>query len=103
MDEARVRQLMIKLARQGKLYQVVRDLFYAPEALTRLSRILSELETQHGAVRAADLRDRCGAGRKRTVQILEFFDRVGYTRRIGESHRIRSPELFGAAGQGPPK
>ena len=101
IDELRVRQLMIKLARQGKLYQIVRDLFYTPEAVTNLSAILRDLETQHGAVRAADVRDRCGVGRKRTVQILEFFDRVGYTRRTGETHRIRSAEMFGAGERGP--
>ncbi|MBI1283439.1 MAG: selenocysteine-specific translation elongation factor [Thiobacillus sp.] len=101
LDEGRVRQLMIKLGRQGKLYQIVRDLFYTPEALTRLSAILLELEAQLGAVRAADLRDRCGVGRKRTVQILEFFDRVGYTRRTGETHRVRNPQMFGGEARGP--
>ena len=101
LDEGRVRQLMIKLARQGKLYQVVRDLFYTPDALTKLSTILLDLEAQLGAVRAADLRDRCGVGRKRTVQILEFFDRVGYTRRTGETHRVRNPQMFGGEARDP--
>ncbi|MGQ5490371.1 SelB domain-containing protein, partial [Thauera sp. ZXT1-4] len=27
-------------------------------------------------------------GRKRAIQILEFFDRVGFTRRVGAGHRL---------------
>jgi len=89
-----MRRLMQKLARQGELYQVVRDLFYTPEAVADLAAILRELEAVDGAARAAALRDRSGIGRKRCIQILEFFDRVGYTRRVGEAHRLRNPDMF---------
>jgi selenocysteine-specific elongation factor len=30
-----------------------------------------------------------GIGRKRSIQILEFFDRIGLTRRLGDQRRIR--------------
>jgi selenocysteine-specific elongation factor len=40
-------------------------------------------------VDAARYRDELRLGRKRTVQILEFFDRVGYTRRVKNSHVLR--------------
>ena len=43
---------------------------------------------------AASLRDRIGTGRKLAIQILEFFDRVGYTRRVGDAHLLRQPDLF---------
>jgi selenocysteine-specific elongation factor len=33
------------------------------------------------------------------IQLLEFFDRVGYTRRVREAHRLRNPDLFGSAAQ----
>jgi selenocysteine-specific elongation factor len=46
--------------------------------------------------RAAAFRDRIGIGRKVAIQILEFFDRVGYTRRSGDDHRIMQPGLFDA-------
>jgi selenocysteine-specific elongation factor len=45
-----------------------------------------------GCIRAAAFRDRTGLGRKRAIQVLEYFDRVGYTRKLGrgdEQHRIR--------------
>jgi selenocysteine-specific elongation factor len=40
-------------------------------------------------VEAAGYRDAIGVGRKRTIQILEFFDRVGYTRRTLNARVLR--------------
>ncbi|RRW92473.1 hypothetical protein EGJ83_24585 [Pseudomonas aeruginosa] len=37
----------------------------------------------------AQFRDRLGIGRKRSIQILEHFDRIGLTRRIGNDRRLR--------------
>lgn len=91
--EALTRDLLKRLATRGEACQVVRDLFYAPAAIRRLGTIASELMAEHGAIRAADFRDRSGLGRKRAIQILEYFDRVGFTRKLGhghgEQHRIR--------------
>jgi selenocysteine-specific elongation factor len=98
-DETVIRRLLQKLARQGKLYQVVRDLFYLPETVVRLATVVQELENGTGETRAAEFRDRSGLGRKRAIQVLEFFDRVGYTRRVRESHRLRNPELFASSAQ----
>jgi selenocysteine-specific elongation factor len=43
------------------------------------------------------LRDEIGGGRKVAIHILEFFDRIGYTRRVRETHTLRgSPEQFGS-------
>jgi selenocysteine-specific elongation factor len=98
-DEVVMRRLLQKLARQGKLYQVVRDLFYLPETIVQLAAVVQALESGMGETRAAEFRDRSGLGRKRAIQVLEFFDRVGYTRRVRESHRLRNPELFASPEQ----
>jgi selenocysteine-specific elongation factor len=87
--EERVRQVLRKSVTQGTVYQVVRDLFYDRECIGELARIITRLAQQHGAVDAARYRDALGLGRKRTIQILEFFDRVGYTRRVRDSHVLR--------------
>ena len=96
-DEAVMRRLLQKLSRQGTLYQVVRDLFYLPEAVACLATLVQELECATGETRAAEFRDRSGLSRKRAIQVLEFFDRVGYTRRVRESHRLRNVGMFGSA------
>ncbi|MBS1220373.1 MAG: translation elongation factor, partial [Proteobacteria bacterium] len=96
-DETPMRRLLQKLARQGKLYQVVRDLFYLPETVAQLATVVHELENGAGETRAAEFRDRTGLSRKRAIQVLEFFDRVGYTRRVRDAHRLRNPDMFGKA------
>jgi selenocysteine-specific elongation factor len=98
VDEGRMRQLMQKLARQGSVFQVVRDLFYAPEAIAELAAMVTELDRTEDGASAAAFRDRTGIGRKRCVQLLEFFDRVGYTRRMRDTHHLRNPGMFGGNG-----
>jgi selenocysteine-specific elongation factor len=88
--EERVREVLRKSVTQGTVYQVVRDLFYDRECIGELAAIATRLAQKHGAVDAARYRDELGLGRKRTVQILEFFDRVGYTRRVRDSHVLRA-------------
>ncbi|HZZ04928.1 selenocysteine-specific translation elongation factor [Paraburkholderia sp.] len=91
VSEDRVRQLLRKLARQGEIFQVVRDLFYHQEVVRELASIAaSEAQKSAGTVAAAPFRDVTGLGRKRAIQLLEFFDRVGYTRFHRGLHLMRA-------------
>ncbi len=88
LPEAEVRSLLRRIAMRGEAFQIVRDLFYPRATVVRLSALAGELAAGcEGRIRAAEFRDRIGGGRKRAIQILEFFDRVGYTRRVGEGNR----------------
>jgi selenocysteine-specific elongation factor len=87
--EERVREVLRKSVTQGTVFQVVRDLFYDRDSVGELAAIITRLAQEHGTIDAARYRDELGLGRKRTVQILEFFDRVGYTRRVRNSHVLR--------------
>jgi len=93
-SEDEVRQTLRKLNAEGSVQQIVRDLFYAPERVRELVAIARRVADAHGAIEAATYRDAIGVGRKRTIQILEFFDRVGYTRRVRDTHRIRDGVSF---------
>nr|WP_218627693.1 selenocysteine-specific translation elongation factor [Pseudomonas sp. dw_612] len=88
-DEAAVRSLLRKMARLGLLHQVVRDLFYTDAVLRRLAAMLLQLAGENPVVEVAAFRDAVGLGRKRSVQILEYFDRIGLTRRLGDRRQIR--------------
>ena len=82
IPEDTVRALMKRVARTGKLYPVALDHYFSDDAVERLAAIVATLCTGHGAARAAELRDIIGGGRKVAIHILEFFDRIGYTRRV---------------------
>jgi selenocysteine-specific elongation factor len=88
--EEKVRALLRKLARLGRVYQVVRDLFYDREVVQTLARVVAQIAAeQSDGVSAAAFRDVTALGRKRAIQILEFFDRVGYTRFQRDRHLLR--------------
>jgi selenocysteine-specific elongation factor len=91
VPEERVRSLMRKLARQGEVFQVVRDLFYHRDAIHELAAIAAfEAKKNDARLAAAPFRDATALGRKRAIQVLEFFDRVGYTRFHREMHVMRA-------------
>ena len=96
IPEDTVRALMKRVARTGQLYPVALDHYFGDDAVEQLAAIVAALCAEHGAARAAELRDRIGGGRKVAIHILEFFDRIGYTRRVRDTHVLRgSPEQFG--------
>ncbi|MGE8114849.1 selenocysteine-specific translation elongation factor [Pseudomonas sp. NPDC086566] len=88
--EADVRLLLRKLARLGLVHQVVRDLFYPEVTLRRMAELLLRQANDTPVVQVAAFRDMLGIGRKRSVQILEYFDRIGLTRRVADQRYIRA-------------
>jgi selenocysteine-specific elongation factor len=95
--EDTVRQLFKRLARSGELYPVAHDHYFTAIAVAELAHIVDELYRAQGAARAAEFRDRIypagSGGRKVAIQILEFFDRIGYTRRVRDSHQLRREDI----------
>jgi selenocysteine-specific elongation factor len=89
MSDDEVRLVLRKCVLQGEVYQIVRDLFYHRDCVRDLACVLKSLAHQYSVVEPAHYRDAIGLGRKRTIQILEFFDRVGYTRRTRNARVLR--------------
>ena len=89
--EALVRVTLARLAQRAELHQVVKDLYYPPATMATLAAIARTVGAgQAGEVTAAAYRDATGLGRKRAIQVLEHFDRIGLLRRVGDVHRLRA-------------
>ena len=88
--EEEIRRVLGKCAVQRQVYQIVKDLFYHPDTVRELRSELQTLYRRHNVILAAEFRDAIGIGRKRSIQLLEFFDRVGYTRRIPQGRIVRA-------------
>jgi len=93
VDEPAMRLVMQHLARLGEVFQVAHDHFFTRKAVAALATIARKL-AEDNTLEAAAFRDRIGVGRKLAIQILEFFDRVGFTRRARDSHKLRQADLF---------
>ena len=92
--EPLMRVSLSRLAQGGELHQVVKDLYYAAPVMTRLAALARQVVDAQGEVTAAAFRDATGLGRKRAIQILEYFDRVGLTRRVADTHKLRPDSLL---------
>ncbi|WP_252091355.1 selenocysteine-specific translation elongation factor [Pseudomonas sp. MWU13-3659] len=99
--EADVRLLLRKLARLGLVHQVVRDLFYPEMTLRRMAELLLRQAETSPIVQVAAFRDGLAIGRKRSVQILEYFDRIGLTRRVGDLRHVRVDSALAQPQRGP--
>ena len=92
-------KFLAKSAREGRLVKVSDKRYFMPEAVRELIRIVEELvETNaNGQFSVKEYRDRADIGRNSVIEILEYFDRVGYTRRIDQVRLIRQPaaDAFG--------
>ena len=84
-----MRALFKRVARIGEAYPVAHDHYFTAEAVADLARRVAALNARDGCARAAPLRDEIGGGRKVAIHILEFFDRIGYTRRVRDTHVLR--------------
>ena len=89
IPEAQVRSVLARLAKTGEVYAIVKDLYYHPKVVQQLADLARAIEGREGHVAAASFRDATGLGRKRAIQILEFFDRIGFLRRVGDLHLLR--------------
>ncbi|WP_426766877.1 selenocysteine-specific translation elongation factor [Erwinia aphidicola] len=93
-EEAPMRQLLRKAAQGGEIVAIVKDRYFAQPQIVRFADIIRERAASALSTSAADFRDRLGVGRKLAVQILEFFDRCGFTRRKGNEHLLRDGQMF---------
>ncbi|MDR7271434.1 selenocysteine-specific elongation factor [Pelomonas saccharophila] len=96
--EPLMRATLARLAQQGELHQVVKDLYCDTATMSRLAAIARQIAADQDKVTAAAFRNATGLGRKRAIQHLEHFDRVGLLRRVGDEHRLRADSgLFAEA------
>jgi selenocysteine-specific elongation factor len=86
-----LRPFIERMAHLGRLHQISKYRFYLPAALYQLALKAEELaaESQEGLFKAADYRNFAGIGRNVTIEVLEYFDRIGLTQRYGQTRRLR--------------
>lgn len=90
-----LKTLMKKLAKMGEVYAVSEDRYFVAPAVRELAAIMAEeIAANPEGVAAARLRDRIGIGRTVVIEILEFFNRIGYTRRVKDAHKMRDAKMF---------
>ena len=93
-DEAVMRNFMYKAGKLGYLTPIVKDRFFLTETVYAYARLIKQITEQEGKASVNEVRDRLNFGRKLTVQLMEYFDRVGFLRRKGNDHILRDKNVF---------
>ena len=88
-----------RIERFGRVAPVAPNRFFLPETLRELAALAASLadESPAGSFTAAAFKDRSGIGRNLTIEVLEYLDRIGATRRDGDARVVlrSAAELFG--------
>jgi selenocysteine-specific elongation factor len=88
-----------RATRFGRVMQVAPNRFFLPETVARLADLADALaaESPEGSFTAAQFKDRSGIGRNVTIEVLEYLDAIGVTRREGDARVVlrHAAEVFG--------
>jgi selenocysteine-specific elongation factor len=81
--------MLVRLERFGRLARVAPNRFFLPETLAAFATIARDLaDGEAGGFTAAEFNKRTGIGRNLTIELLEFMDRTGLTRRTGDLRHV---------------
>ncbi len=99
MEPEPLTRFLKRVERFGRVAPVAPNRFFLPETLVRLTEIAAALsdETPEHSFTAAGFKDRSGIGRNLTIEVLEYLDRIGITRRVGDARMIirNAADFFG--------
>ncbi len=89
LDRSKLLALLKAMEKSRQVIAVATDLYFAAPVVERLRQELLQ-DLQGGkTLTTADFRDRYKTSRKYAIPLLEYFDRVGVTIRMGDVRRLR--------------
>jgi selenocysteine-specific elongation factor len=90
VSESALAAMLHKRSIRGQIWKISHARYMLPVHVAQLAEIAAEADaaSEHGFT-AGQLRDASGLGRNFIIQLLEFFDRIGVTRRMRETRKMR--------------
>jgi selenocysteine-specific elongation factor len=89
VEEARARRLLQILLRERILVKITEELILHASALALLRELLANYRKEHGGqLNIAAFKELTGVSRKYAIPFLEYLDRLGLTRRVGDARVI---------------
>ena len=83
--------------RDGRVHKISTTRFLLSDRLNHFAQSLTTLFETQGMFSVADARDHLGLGRNSCVDLLEYFDQVGVTRRDGDKRVVLTGRLLDRA------
>ena len=90
MDRSKLLPLVRVMEQQRLIVAVAPEMYFAADVVDRLRADLERDLGGGATLTTAAFRDRYQTSRKYAIPLLEYFDRIGVTRRVGEARALRS-------------
>jgi selenocysteine-specific elongation factor len=74
---------------EGLMIKVKEDLYYHHEPLERLRQDMVDFFDRHEELTTLQFKDMTGASRKFMIPLLEYFDAIQFTIRVGDTRKLR--------------
>jgi selenocysteine-specific elongation factor len=87
LDQAK--QVLALLITEGLVVKIKEDLYYHHEPLDQLKQKLVDFLMAHDEISTPQFKDMTGASRKFVIPLIEFFDSIQLTIRVGEIRKLR--------------
>lgn len=88
-DQSLAREVIGVLVNQGELVKVKEELYYHAPALEKLKAVLVDYLKQNQRIAAAQYKQLTGLPRKYLIPVLEYFDAIQLTMRVGDERVLR--------------
>ncbi|MBT4161134.1 MAG: selenocysteine-specific translation elongation factor, partial [Gammaproteobacteria bacterium] len=88
LDPKSLEKILNQVVKTGQLIKPVKNRYFVPEAIETLKLCLHEAANDAGQFTVQQYRDAAGTGRNLAIELLEYFDRLGITRRQGDVRQI---------------
>jgi len=83
------RELLEVMVKDGTLIKVKEDLYFHKKAIDGLKRRLVDFIKEKGEITTPDLKKLTEVSRKYTIPLIEYFDKIQLTVRIGDKRILR--------------
>ncbi len=91
--QANLERGMNELVKSGLLINVATHRYYLPSQLKDVAKIVQRMAASE-PLTVRGFRDETGIGRNVAIEVLEYFDGKGFTRRQGNDRIILNPTIF---------
>ncbi|PST90168.1 selenocysteine-specific translation elongation factor [Photobacterium sp. NCIMB 13483] len=93
-NEDSLRKLSYKLAQLSYVAAIVKDRYVSHQYLVQMATAVRQHTTQHQKLETAEFRDISQLGRKVAIQLLEYFDKIGFTKRKFNYRELKDQDLL---------
>jgi selenocysteine-specific elongation factor len=90
MKQSTIDELLVNLRHRGLLVELADQILVHTIHLEKSKQILSNHLEKHGRVRLAEYKDLLNTSRKFAVPLLEYWDKAGLTKRVGDDRVLRT-------------